>query len=496
MSKSIIIVGAGMAGLSTGCYAQMNGYTTHIFEQHVLPGGVCTSWKRKGYTFDCCIHNLGGSGEASEFHRIWRELGAIPTRPMIAYDEFVQVEEGTHVFTVFADIDKLETHMKMLSPADADVIEEFTNAARRFTNFKLFSAPIKGTWGLIRALMGSPSLIKWARINLQQYATRFTDPFLRKAFPTVLYDFESIPMISLLDALAGMHKRDLGWPIGGSLEFSKAIAARYRELGGTLHYKSRVTSILVEDSKAVGVVLADGTEHRADIVISNADGRTTIFDMLGGKYANERIRAYYARPVERQNMTLHVSFGVNRDISGEPHALVLFLEKPVTIMDGDVDRLDVELTSHDPSMAPPGKGVIKVVLNSSYAYWKSLYQTYEAYEAEKQRVAETVADALEARFPGFKEQIEVVDVATPVTFERYTGTWQGFQALPPGEGFGLFLFLNILRGKGWCRTLPGLKNFYMVGQWAGDMFLANAAVGGRNLIKRICKSDGKRFRAE
>ena len=307
--------------------------------------------------------------------------------------------------------------------------------------------------------------MKWARISLQQYANSFKNPFLRKAFPTVLYDFQNVPMVILLNFLAGMHKRDLGWPVGGSLEFSKAIAARYQELGGTLHYKSRVTTILVKDERAVGVVLADGTEHHADIVISNADGRTTIFDMLGGKYTNERIRTFYSNPIERQDMTVHVSFGVNRDISNEPHALVLFLEKPVTIMDGDVDRLDVELTSHDPSMAPPGKGVIKVVLNSSYAYWKRLYPTYEAYEAEKQRVAATLADELEVRFPGFKEQIEVVDVATPMTFERYTGTWQGFQASVPGQGFSTFF--NVLRGKGWCRTLPGLKNFYMVGQWAG-----------------------------
>jgi len=75
-----------------------------VFEQHVSPGGVCTSWKRKGYIFDCCIHNLAGSGEASEFHRVWRELGAIPARTMISYDEFKQVEDGTHVFTVFTDI--------------------------------------------------------------------------------------------------------------------------------------------------------------------------------------------------------------------------------------------------------------------------------------------------------------------------------------------------------------------------------------------------------
>ena len=75
MEKSIIIIGAGIAGLSAGCYGQMNGYRTQIFEMHDLPGGLCTSWKRKGYTFDGCIHWLVGSRPGTEFHRIWEELG-------------------------------------------------------------------------------------------------------------------------------------------------------------------------------------------------------------------------------------------------------------------------------------------------------------------------------------------------------------------------------------------------------------------------------------
>ncbi|MCK4323768.1 MAG: NAD(P)/FAD-dependent oxidoreductase, partial [Armatimonadetes bacterium] len=56
MDKSIIIIGAGIAGLSAGCYARMNGYRTTIFEMHDKPGGLCTSWKRRGYTIDGCLH--------------------------------------------------------------------------------------------------------------------------------------------------------------------------------------------------------------------------------------------------------------------------------------------------------------------------------------------------------------------------------------------------------------------------------------------------------
>ncbi len=55
MDKSIIIIGAGIAGLSAGCYGQMNGYNTRIFEMGTGPGGVCTSWQRKGYTIDSCM---------------------------------------------------------------------------------------------------------------------------------------------------------------------------------------------------------------------------------------------------------------------------------------------------------------------------------------------------------------------------------------------------------------------------------------------------------
>ncbi len=301
-------------------------------------------------------------------------------------------------------------------------------------------------------------------------------------------------MVWLLNFLAGMDSGDLGWPVRGSLAFSESIAARYEALGGIIHYKSRVAEILVEDDRAVGIVTADGTEHRADIVVSNAAGRTTIFDMLRGRYTNERVHAYYDKPVERQDMTVHVSFGVNRDLAREPHALVLFLDRPLKLMDSELDRLDVALSNHDPSMAPDGKGVVKVVLNSSFRYWEELYPTYEHYEAEKAHIAEIIANALERRFPGFREQIEVIDVATPVTFERYTGAWQGFQAWPLGEGPRVFL--NALRGKGWCRTLPRLQNFYMVGQWAGDGGLPGTAMSGRNLVRRLCRSEGKRFTAE
>ena len=83
--------------------------------------------------------------------------------------------------------------------------------------------------------------------------------------------------------------------------------------------------------------------------------------------------------------------------------------------------------------------------------------------------------------------VEVVDVATPRTTERYTGNWRGLQAYASSWREGLL-------GGGISKTLPGLENFHMVGQWAGATIgISTVAVMGRNLVKAICKRDGKRF---
>jgi phytoene dehydrogenase-like protein len=85
-TRTVLIIGAGIGGLATGCYAQMNGYQTAIVEMHSEPGGQCTSWSRGGYTFDGCIHNLAGTCSESAFHALLRELGIVPALKMHTYN--------------------------------------------------------------------------------------------------------------------------------------------------------------------------------------------------------------------------------------------------------------------------------------------------------------------------------------------------------------------------------------------------------------------------
>lgn len=69
MSKKVIIIGAGVAGLSAGIYARRSGFDVTILEQHSIPGGMCTSWKRKGYLFEGAMHWLTGSSPKTEVYQ-------------------------------------------------------------------------------------------------------------------------------------------------------------------------------------------------------------------------------------------------------------------------------------------------------------------------------------------------------------------------------------------------------------------------------------------
>jgi phytoene dehydrogenase-like protein len=495
MAKSIVIIGAGIAGLSAGCYSRMNGYRARIFEMHTLPGGLCTSWKRKGYTIDGCMHWLLGANPGTGFYRIWEELGAVQGRSMVNQEEYIRFEgEDGKVFSVYTDINRLEQHMKELAPEDEKIIEELAKQVRKCTRFEIPVEKARELYGPVDGIKIIPKMIpilrfmrKWGKISTLDLAKRFKNPLLRQALLTYA-ELPDYSIMVLLMALAWHHQKYTGFAGGGSLEFARSIEHRYLSLGGEINYKSRVDKILVENDRAVGVRLADGSEHSGDIIISAADGHTTIFDMLEGKYINDKIRGYY------DNFPLfppliQIAIGVNRSFDDVPHlvsGINYSLKEPVTIAGQELKRLGVHIYNYDPGAAPAGKTVLKVLLNTNYEYWKKLKQNPERYKAEKKQIADQVITLIDQRFPGVADKIEMRDVATPMTWERYTGNWQASH-----EGWLMTTKnLNMQLNK----TLPGLKNFYMTGQWVEPGgSLPYVAVSGRNVTQIICKKDKKPF---
>ena len=478
--KTVAIIGAGIGGLAAGCDAQKSGLKAHIFEAHSRPGGLCTSWKRKGFTFDGSIHHLAGCRPGNLVYRMWEELGAMP-RDCAFPDRLTQVvSTDGRAFNVFVDIDRLEDHMLAEFPEDRVEILKYTKAARAFRKHDLLEAPVRTRAGLLRYLAAAPLLLRWAKPTMADVGARLRDPFLRQAFPTIQYDWSSIPAMMHLNILAQCSLRNYGFPIGGSLSLAQAIEQRFRSLGGEISYGARVAKILTAEDRAVGVRLADGTEVRADAVISNAFAPTTLFDLLDEHFLDDRTRSRFAVREDSMTMGLHVSFGVDRDLREEPQALVLLQREPVQLADQALRSVPVELYGFDPTLAPPGKSVIKVLLNTSYAYWERLAQDRVQYQEAKERLAEGVIRILEPRLPGIAHQIETIDVATPLTTERFTGNGRSYT---PTSGSPDTLSMILSRP----RRLPTIRNLWLVGQSAGGGGIPGCAAMGRKAVRALVK---------
>lgn len=493
--KKVIIIGAGMAGLSSGCYLQMSGFETEIFEMGATPGGLCTGWKRKGYTFDGSIHWLVGTKPTVSFYHIWNEIINMKQLQVVDYNEYCAITDETEqLFTAYTDIEKLEKEMKRISPEDSVLIEQFIKGIRYFLDFPL---PVERPMdlmsfleklGMMRSLLPKlPGLIKWCRLSNEDFAKKLHHPLLKRFFTTAYPGCFSM-LVTLINC-GWLYKKGAGYPIGGSVNISRLMERRYGELGGKIHYNSKVDKILVQKDHACGIELG-GEKHNADMVISAADGRSTIYQMLQGAYKSKEIEDMYEKDeLQRPASMMFFSLGINRSFENYPHWLFMKLKKRIVIDDKTaLDDLALTIVNYDETAAEPGKTCMTIMLSSNDCeYWIKLRESDKRnYDQEKKRICDQIIDALEDFFGDFASHVEVCDLATPATFIRYTGNWQ---ASAQGWSASKETFTKTI-----SKELPGLHDFYMAGQWVeigGGVPMC--MLSGRNTAQRICKKNKEKF---
>jgi len=176
---------------------------------------------------------------------------------------------------------------------------------------------------------------------------------------------------------------------------------------------------------------------------------------------------------------VQVSFGINMPVEAKS-PIILNFTKGMKIGRTPLDYgYSVMNYSYDSTMAPEGKTTIVMRFESPWRLWKDLEG--EEYEMEKEQIEQDAVACLERLYPGISEHIEVIDVATPKTDVKYTGVKDGaYEGFMPSKE-------NMM--KGLKMQLPGLKNFYMAGQWlfpGGG--LPPSAQTGKWAVQLICKN--------
>ncbi|HSU30555.1 MAG TPA: NAD(P)/FAD-dependent oxidoreductase [Bryobacteraceae bacterium] len=482
----IAIIGGGIAGLCTAVYARKCGYEVDVFEMNATPGGLATSWRRDGYTFETCLHWLLGSHPDGLLHSQWQEVFDIEKLTFLNPSEYVRLEtEHGESLSINTNVDRMEEELLRYAPQDAGEIRHLASSVRKLARFNLpdLSESWPRNWfTALRSLPYLPLLREWSSISCNEYSRRFTHPLLKRLFASG--ESSELSAIAFVLSLAWMGVRNAGYPIGGAQAVIRPIADHLLQLGGRLRTDARVERILVENGVATGVQLASGETIAADWVISAADGHATIYELLGGRYTDKATDKIYGT-LKTFPSYLQVSLGVARDLSGQPGFVSRILDIPLTVNPGtELSQVSFRFFHFDPTFAPPGKTAVTCFLPTyNFRFWVDLQQHDPVrYQAEKDRIAEAVIAILEKSVPDLRQAIEVIDVSTPATVIRYTGNWKGSMEgwlMTPGTGF-----------KRLPCSLPGLQQFLMVGQWVmPGGGLPSGLMTARAAIQETCKHD-------
>lgn len=500
------IIGAGISGLTTGCYLQRNGFDTQIFEKHAIPGGLCTSWQIGEYTFDGCVHWILGTGPGSSFHKIWKEVIDMDALPFHNHEERIRLEVkenfnkyGNKSFSFFTNLDRLEAYMIDLAPEDERPIRWFVNIARTLQKYEL--PPVdppqpmwQKMWSGIKKIKYLNLLALFLRLKNETnhtFAARLKNPFLSEVF-RVLYDDQEVNLFVICVPMASYDLLSAGYPIGGSLAFAKQIEAEYLRLGGRIHYKTPVLSINTVGDKVESITVRNKVVYPCDILISAADWYYTMFKLLDQRHLTKKmIELKDLKSVQPFYSSVQCSFGIDRDLSHLPHFTRFPLEEALISPDGTAyDRFEIHIYHYDKTLAPKGKTSVAVNFYTARSdYWiESRQNQRPVYRKENQEFLNKVLDILDRKLVDIKQYVEVMDISTPATYFRYTNNWKGStQGWLPGK--------NILAPTPVRHTIPGLVNCYLASHWnqpGGGLPIAIKMA--RDVTQMICKKYKKQFK--
>ncbi len=222
-------------------------------------------------------------------------------------------------------------------------------------------------------------------------------------------------------------------------------------------------------------------ELNADYIIPAVSPDVLLNQFLEGKYPDPYFKERFAdRQVYQLLSTTVISLGVDADISKYPHSLCIEMKHPLKINNTAVSSCSVYHYCFEPSFSPQGKSLIEVNLeDSEFEFWQQLKATsVNKYKNLKEKLGDSIICEIGIIYPELKGKIEILDVATPLTFYRYTNTYQGSYmsfCMTPGS--------KMQNHKG---VIDGIKNMYLAGQWVLPQGgLPIAVIAGKFAVQRM-----------
>ena len=461
---SLIIIGAGITGLSTGItWAKNNDCSEKpvlILEKNPIVGGMVTSFRRDGFLFDTSqlipdssdiLEYLGVEIELKKFQNYYARIFLVDPK----------TKKATKI-NIPSSLDVFQNYLTELYPDQKKQIKKFVKySSEMFLELYDLKVEMKPL-DFVKALIKCPKVVFNARKTFAEYLQKFkfTNPELLSVFD-VFAAFSGLPAersVALM-TVAAMNStlRGAYRPANGFIKFSIEMSKRFKELGGEIKTKTEVKKILITAGKAIGVKLTNGEIIEADNIVTTIDTKVAMKQLVGLDEL-QKIDKAYADKVEEVKMSasaITISLGLDDNIDLKSLGLdcgynVITTGKGIfEKLFKEFDKGEVLLDENNfhtavicPSLTTGGKPVIIIrCVPMATSNWIELRENdYEAYKKQKETVADFFIQQVENYLiPDLTKHILYKDIASPATFARYSGspTGSNYDMAPLPENFGL-----------------------------------------------------------
>ena len=315
----VIVIGSGAGGLTAALALAQAGKQVLVCEQHDVPGGWTHSFTLEGYRFSPGVHYIGGIQPGGWMRRVYEGLGVSQDLEFCELnpDALDHIVVDGERFDIPKGKEKFAERLKLRFPDEAKGIDGYLNAVADLTSGLRKLSSIKGPVSAVRAAGDVVRTLRWATRSGQDLLDHYLDDPVLKAVLSGQSGDHGMPpsqVSAFVHAGVTQHYFEGGYfPRGGGFAIPRAFVRALKRAGGEIRLQTSVSRILLEDGKAVGVVLADGSEIRSQYVISNADPEVTFGKLIGREHLNKRLQRKLDR-VKYSVSALSLFFAVDMDL--------------------------------------------------------------------------------------------------------------------------------------------------------------------------------------
>jgi prolycopene isomerase len=433
----VIVIGSGIGGLVTATQLAAKGAKVLVLERYLIPGGSAGYFEREGYRFDVGASMIFGFGTQGTTNLLTRALAAvgmdietIPDPVQIHY----HLPQGLDL-KVHRDYEKFLQELIAYFPHEKEGIRRFYDECWKVFNclnaMELLS--LEEPRYLTRVFFQHPfaclGLVKYLPQNAGDIARRYIkDPQLLRFIDMECYCWSVVPAERTPAINAGMvfsdrHYGGINYPKGGVGTIAQKLVEGLEKAGSEIQYKARVTKILIENGRAIGVELASGKQYRAKRIVSNAT-RWDTFEKLVPSEAMPPAEKRWQKRYQKSPSFLSLHLGVKAEVLSSGTECHHILLEDWQKMEDEQGTIFVSIpTLLDPDLAPAGHHIIHTFTPSWLDAWQGL--SAQAYQQQKEAAAERIIERLEKIFPGLAAGLDYQEVGTPRTHRRFLGRDNG-----------------------------------------------------------------------